>query len=150
YKFWRRWRVSTAPVGANQPDCRKLSDQSAAAPALWSRQIEEDEESSAAFDRAYKETTGKDWGDHPNFGEPGYDEWCAQSQEIHLRIDKLYPGNQCNERGELIAWNEIHDDLYPLCRQILREPARTIADLGLQAQAYALMYSEKWRNVEEY
>ena len=133
--------IARAPSEISFPE---LATRFAAVYARWKRQIGLDREHDAAFERAYKATTGHAWADRPDFNDPGYADWRTSFEEVSVQVAKTVPPGSCNKDGEIIAWSEIHGELYPLCEEILRAPARTIADLGLQAQAYALMNSEAW------
>jgi hypothetical protein len=52
--------------------------------------------------------------------------------------------NPVDESGSSIAWNEIHDELFPVCEEILEQHAQSAAGLGVQAQAFAMMHTEYW------
>lgn len=43
-----------------------------------------------------------------------------------------------DEDGSSIIWTQIHEDMRPACEAILAQPARTVTDLGVIAQAFAL------------
>lgn len=47
-------------------------------------------------------------------------------------------------QGCSIVWNEIHAAIDPLIVEILSQPARSLADLALQAQAFAVYAQEAW------
>lgn len=49
-----------------------------------------------------------------------------------------------DEHGCSIEWNEIHGEVDPLVVEILSRPARSLADLALQAQVFAVYAQEKW------
>jgi hypothetical protein len=50
-------------------------------------------------------------------------------------------------------WDELHDELWPLIDDILEQTAKTLADLGVQAQAMAVERHDLWtseRGADEY
>jgi len=47
-------------------------------------------------------------------------------------------GDPINEDGHSIALNEIQDELFDVCEEILRQHPQSALDLGLQVQAFAL------------
>lgn len=65
--------------------------------------------------------------------------------ETRIRLSNSIPAEDpADEHGSSVIWNEIHDELYGVCEEIIGQSARTAADLGVQAQAYALMWHEYW------
>jgi hypothetical protein len=53
-------------------------------------------------------------------------------------------GYATDNHGSDIEWNSIFADLNPLCSEILRRKSKSIADLAIQAQAYALANFGTW------
>jgi hypothetical protein len=45
-----------------------------------------------------------------------------------------------DENGDSIVWNEMLDELHEVVPEILSQPARTVADLALQARALVTKY----------
>jgi hypothetical protein len=78
------------------------------------------------------------------------DEWPVstdRSSEFNRIWLKIY--NECehepvDEHGASIVHSEIFDAVYPLCEKIVSLPAHTVADLGLQARAMALVNFQYW------
>jgi len=58
--------------------------------------------------------------------------------QILNRIYDENPNSDRNEAGESIAWNRIHDKLYPLVDEMLGQKALTLTDLVWQAESVAV------------
>jgi hypothetical protein len=86
--------------------------------------------------------------DGPSYDDEGYEEYNKGCSEIAADIDREYPHlvDPEDEHGCSMSWNEYHDELYKLCPKILETETRSLADLGLKAQAAALMDSPYWRD----
>ncbi len=89
------------------------------------------------------ELTGRprDW--HPKYDEPDFEEYDSAFKQARKAVPDH--NNPVDESGCSIAWNEVHDELFLVCEEIVEQHAQSAADLGVQAQAYALMRSEYWR-----
>jgi hypothetical protein len=69
--------------------------------------------------------------DRPNDG-PKWQAWWAAYME--------YPDDESHDsNGHHIEWGAITGIYFPLCREILRQPTHSVADAGVQLQAWALL-----------
>jgi hypothetical protein len=50
-------------------------------------------------------------------------------------------GHEYDEQGVSLTWNRIHDEMYDVVDKILEYSPRSLADLGIQLQAFALAES---------
>jgi hypothetical protein len=107
----------------------------------WLTQSNLDEAHLAKFEAAVTEATGIPRNQQPNFGDEGYEAYSAIRCDLSKTIESDDP---VDEHGCSIVWKEIHDEIFPLVREILEQPARSITDLALQAQAFALGHTFYW------
>jgi hypothetical protein len=107
----------------------------------WKAKSNLDSKESALFDRLVFEAMGLAREDWP-LGDPEFERTTTAiaNESMHDPVD---------EHGCSIIWNEINDAIFPLCEKIVSLPARTIADLALQARAVALLNAEYWTGEEE-
>jgi hypothetical protein len=131
--------AGAAPVGKiSFPD---LAARFASVYARWFAQCKIEDERRAAFNAKVEAATGISRRDEPPIilGEP------SAYWDTFRTVQKNNPDNDpVDEDGCSIVWNEIHDELFPLVDEILQQPARSIADLALQAQAFALAQQYHW------
>ncbi len=69
-------------------------------------------------------------------------EWKAFFEAWHKYSEENDSGDPTDKWGNSITWTEINNDLHSICESILALPARSIADLGIQAQAFALTVAD--------
>jgi hypothetical protein len=132
---------------AAAPECSypDLAARLAAVRERWLARTMKDEADTAQFEQELAAVTGKPEGYRPDHTDPYFKEHL----EIMERITCERPHDDpVDEDGASIAWNEIHDELFPITAAILQQPARSIADLGLQAQAFALNTPWYWSTTE--
>jgi hypothetical protein len=107
----------------------------------WCAKSREDIEGSDQFERRMVELTGL-----------CRDAWRFDDDEFERTLKKVSSelhDDPVDEYGASIIWNEIHDLLDPLCREVASLPVRSVADLALQARALALHYAEYWTGDED-
>jgi hypothetical protein len=112
-----------------------LASRFAAVYARWREQRARDEAQQRQVDRRIEAETGLSRADEPSPGDAGFGHYDAIARRIVSEIP---------EGGEK-RWDVIHDEMFPLCRDILQRPAHSLTDLGLQARAFALINSEGWK-----
>ena len=119
----------------------ELAARYAAIYSRWLTQSILDHAHLAKFEATVTEATGIPRNQQPHFGDEGYEAYFAIRCDLSKTIESDDP---VDEHGCSIVWNEIHDELFPLVHEILEQPARSIADLALQAQAFALGQNQYW------
>lgn len=131
----------SSPLGAvSFPD---LAGQFARLYPRWRDRTNESHASLDRFDAKLKAATGLSRDEAPAVGDPGWDEYHAVLMSLpHDHADD----DPVNELGESIVWAEIYDELWPLIDDILEQPAKTLADLAIQAQVMAVENHEFWTN----
>jgi hypothetical protein len=133
--------AGAAPIGEiSFPD---LAARFASVYARWSAQVKIGDKSLAAFNAKVEAVTGIASKNAPSMDDDPTGYWeireaLAKDPDLHRDDGPL------DEHGCSIVWNEIHGEMYPLIREILRQPARSLADLALQAQAFALAQNQHW------
>jgi hypothetical protein len=98
--------------------------------AHWRDWSNRDHAQSELFDARLTAVTGLSRDEQPKPGEPGWDDF----QVVWDRVWKELPHAPVNEDGEDIELAEIHDELWPLIDDIMEQPAKTLADLVIQAR----------------
>jgi hypothetical protein len=93
------------------------------------------------------EVTGIRREDSPNHGEVGHREYMAAVSRVS---EELPDGRPTDDHGCDVVWIEIHDELFPLLKEIARRPARTLADLALKARAIAIEECGPWTTTSEW
>jgi len=91
----------------------------------------------ALFEQAMAEKTGKPAGYRPyDDGEEAKERWRCASAEVNEQFPHRDP--------DLTAWTDINRELYAVTNAILGQSPRSLADLAVQGQAYALAESQLW------
>jgi hypothetical protein len=112
----------------------------------WLNRFTRDERNSERFNARILELTGvsrEEWvGAVDDHGDEFSATWDRVFEEIH-------GDDPLDEHGSSIEWNEIHDIMYPLCREIAELPINTLADLALRSRAMALSNHSRWTGDED-
>jgi hypothetical protein len=128
--------TALAKAGCSFPE---LAAQLSSIYARWKRKYLADEADQAFIDKKIAERTGKPVGWRPDYKDQDFEKWMAVIEDI---TDEFPDETRVDEHGCDIEWNEIHDVLFDACRDVLAHPAKSVTDLGVQAQAFALANSE--------
>jgi hypothetical protein len=133
--------MATAQSKCSFPD---LAARLARVRERWVNQCNLDQAHDAAQDAFCEKETGLteaearedqcSFPERPEHGPKWRAWWAAYTEysEAHPDDDPV------DEHGCSIAWNEIYDELNPVCREIMQRPAQNAADLGVQVQAFAV------------
>ena len=132
---------ATALAATGDVSFPELAARYAAIYPRWLTQTTLDVASLDKFENMVGEATDIPRNQQPHFGDEGYE---AYSDIRSVLAKTTKDDTPVDEHGCSIVWKEIHDEIFPLVREILEQPARSIADLALQAQAFALGHTFYW------
>jgi hypothetical protein len=137
--------AAIAPARASLPigECSypELADRFDALYARWRTLKVLDNEHNEEFANRLAAATGLDVGVRLRPGDPGWDDYLATFETVSRGLPYHSP---VDEGDSIIAWDEIHDVLFPLVREIIRQPARSLLDLTLKARAIAVIEYDIW------
>ncbi|HUI12562.1 MAG TPA: hypothetical protein VL048_03720 [Xanthobacteraceae bacterium] len=141
-----------SPIGPDHPDAELLRLGAELEPIIgeWAAQRALDDAESAALDAAVERATGIARRDAPKIPK-GYRR-CSPVPKLTKKNravwywathDKIMEQSPSTD-PDLTVWDEIHDRLHPLARDIISRKAQTVAGLAVQARAMTVYYSELW------
>jgi hypothetical protein len=160
-KLSRRTLVATAavlpalavPAGAalasdEDPELLALGVEFEKAAVDWVRQRRSDQVNNDEWDARVEAATGIPRDQAPKIVVPAFLEdhpdksAVAYSRVWHRIADELYRGPNGEDLSEL-AWNDIHDRMWPLAKRIMGHRPKTLAGLAVLARA-ASFAREDW------
>lgn len=128
--------------GSSSPD---LSARLEAVRERWRVRHLADRESAAILEARLTAATGLPSDQYPRWDDHSPEAKRYRALRLAAARELDDPDTEpCDEHGCSIEWNSIHDEMFSVCLEILKRPALSVADIVLQAQAYALLYSEEW------
>lgn len=104
-------------------------------------QLALDRADSAKTERLLDQATGLT-REQRNEIKPTDPRWADYVANLDRIVKENPSSDPVDEDGDSVAWNEIHDELFPLCDAILERRPQSLADLAWQAEAFIVAYGE--------
>jgi hypothetical protein len=131
--------IASAPIGKiSFPD---LATEFADLYPRWLAGMRKGAENLAAFNAKVKAATGISRDAEPPYDNDPTGYWDTLNALANKPDGDRDP---VDKDGHSIVWAEIHDELFALAEEIMRQPAKSIADLALQAQVAGVINEQHW------